>query len=238
VVDWELAFIGDPMNDLARIRTRDMYYPTGNLPKWLQYYSEFSGTPLELDKIRYYSVIAMMTTALALGPVVQRLDPRDVHAEWISEDMWSKRATIECLAEAINVKVEPPLIPQPEIGRLSRLFDVLDDNLRDEQLPGIQDPFLRHRFIMSIRLLGHARHLVEIGRELEAMELDDMKQFLGRRPKGRLEGLRAMDEFVRGAGPDLDAELTRYFYRYAKREEALMVGVQGRSENSVVSPIA
>ncbi len=238
VVDWELAFIGDPMNELARIRTRDMWYPTGNLPKWFQYYSEYSGTPLDLDKIRYYSVIAMMTTALALGPVAQRVDPRDVHAEWIAEEIWSKRATIECLAEAIGVKLEPPAIPTPQPSRLSELFDVLEENLRDEQFPRIEDRFLRYRMSMDLRLLTHIRHLTEIGRQIEADDLDDMKVFLGRRPKDRREGMVAMDEFVRRAGPELDAELTRYFYRHAMREEAVMRGAMGRVENAVVSPIA
>jgi aminoglycoside phosphotransferase (APT) family kinase protein len=237
VVDWELAFVGDPMNELARIRTRDMWYPTGNLPLWFRYYSEYSGTPLELDKIRYYSVIAMMTTALALGPVVQRLDPRDVHAEWIAEEIWSKRATIECLAEAINVKLEPPVIPAPENRRISALFDVLEDNLRDEQLARIEDRFLRYRMSMDLRLLTHIRHLTEFGREVEADDLDDVKAFLGRRPKNRHEAMVAMDQFVRRAGPDLDADLTRYFYRHAMREEALMRGAMGRVENAIVSPI-
>jgi aminoglycoside phosphotransferase (APT) family kinase protein len=238
VVDWELAFVGDPMNDLARIRTRDMWYPTGNLPKWFRYYSEFSGTLLELDKIRYYSVIAMMTTALALGPVVQALDPRDVHAEWIAEEIWSKRATIECLAEAIDVKIEPPEIPSPERGYISRLFDVLEENLRDEQLPRLGDAFMRYRLNLDLRLLTRIRHLTEFGREIEAQDLDDMRQLLGRRPKDRHEGMLAMEEFVRRAGPDMDAELTRYFYRHAIREEAVMRGAMGRIENAVVSPIA
>jgi aminoglycoside phosphotransferase (APT) family kinase protein len=238
VVDWELAFIGDPMNELARIRTRDMWYPTGNLPKWFQYYSEYSGTPLDLDKIRYYSIIAMMTTALALGPVAQRLDPRDVHAEWIAEEIWSKRATIECLAEAIGVKLEPPAIPTPERGRISELFDVLEENLREEQFARIEDRFLRYRMSMDLRLLTHIRHLTEVGRQIEADDLDDMKAILGRRPHSRREGMVAMDEFVRRAGPDMDAELTRYFYRHAMREEALMRGAMGRVENAVVSPIA
>ncbi len=237
VVDWELAFVGDPMNELARIRTRDMWYPTGNLPLWLKYYSEYSGTPLDLDKIRYYSVIAMMTTALALGPVVQRLDPRDVHAEWIAEEIWSKRATIECLAEAIKVRVEPPPIPAPEHGRLSELFDVLEENLRDEQFARIEDRFLRYRMSMDLRLLTHIRHLTEFGREIEADDLDDVKAFVGTRPKNRHEAMVAMDQFVRRAGPDLDADLTRYFYRHAMREEALMRGAMGRVENAVVSPL-
>ena len=238
VVDWELAFVGDPMNELARIRTRDMWYPTGNLPKWFQYYSEYSGTPLELDKIRYYSVIAMMTTALALGPVAQRLDPRDVHAEWIAEEIWSKRATIECLAEAINVKLQAPSIPRPQPNRLSPLFDVLEDNLREEQLARLQDPFLRYRMSLDLRLLTRMRHLTEFGREVEADDLDDMKLILGRRPKDRHEGMVAMEEFVRRAGPEMDAELTRYFYRHAMREEAVMRGAMGRIENAVVSPVA
>ena len=238
VVDWELAFIGDPMNDLARMRTRDMWYPTGNLPKWLNYYSEYSGTPLDLDRIRYYSVIAMMTTALALGPVVQALDPRDVHAEWISEEIWSKRATIECLAEVINVKLGAPAIPRPEPSYLSRLFDVLEDNLRDEQLPRLTDAFMRYRLNLDLRLLTRIRHLTEFGREIEAQDLDDMKQILGRRPQNRHEGMLAMEEFVRRAGPEMDAELTRYFYRHAMREEAVMRGAMGRIENAVVSPVA
>jgi len=237
VVDWELAFVGDPMNELARIRTRDMWYPTGKLPKWFQCYSKYSGTPLELDKIRYYSVIAMMTTALALGPVAQRLDPRDVHAEWIAEEIWSKRATIECLAEAIGVRLEPPSIPSPQPNRISALFDVLEENLRDEQFPRIEDRFLRYRMSMDLRLLTHLRHLTGIGLEIEADDLDDMKQFLGRRPGDRREGMLAMNEFVHRAGPEMDAELTRYFYRHAIREEAVMRGAMGRVENAVVSPI-
>jgi aminoglycoside phosphotransferase (APT) family kinase protein len=238
VVDWELAFIGDPMNDLARMRTRDMWYPTGNLPKWLNYYSEYSGTPLDLERIRYYSVIAMMTTALALGPVVQALDPRDVHAEWIAEEIWSKRATIECLAEVTKVPLEAPEIPRPEPGYISRLFDVLEENLREEQLPRLTDPFMRYRLNLDLRMLTRIRHLSEFGREIEAQELDEMQQILGQRPANRHAGMLAMEEFVRRAGPAMDAELTRYFYRHAMREEAIMRGAMGRIENAVVAPVA
>jgi hypothetical protein len=170
--------------------------------------------------------------------VVQALDPRDVHAEWIAEEIWSKRATIECLAEAIDVKIEPPEIPSPERGYLSRLFDVLEENLRDEQLPRLGDAFMRYRLNLDLRLLTRIRHLTEFGREIEAQDLDDMRQLLGRRPKDRHEGMLAMEEFVRRAGPDMDAELTRYFYRHAIREEAVMRGAMGRIENAVVSPIA
>jgi len=237
VVDWELAALGDPMRELAHVRTRDVWYPTGNLPKWFEYYSEFSGVPIDLPKLRYYNVIGMLTTALALGPVVQHLNPRDDHAEWIAQDVWSKRATAEALAQALRIELEPAPLPQVRPGYLTQLFDVLEDNLRGEQLPGIADSFLQHRLRMDLRLLAHVRNVAEIGREMAELELDDMGELLGRRPADVRAGQRAVNELVLAAGPDLDATLTRYFYRHALREEALMRGGLGRAEHARTSPI-
>jgi thiamine kinase-like enzyme len=159
VVDWELATMGDPMRELAHVRARDAWYPTRNLPKWFQYYSESSGVPIDRRKISYYTVIAMLTTALALGPVVQHLDPRTDHAEWIAQDMWSKRATAEALAEVMQIELEPIDTPIPDSPRLSSLFEILEENLREEQLPQIADSFLQHRMRMLLRLIAHLRRI-------------------------------------------------------------------------------
>lgn len=237
IIDWELATLGDPMRELAHIRTRDVWYPTGNLPRWFQYYSEYAGVPLDLGKIRYYSVIAMLTTALALGPVVQHLHPRTDHAEWIAQDVWSKRATAEALAEVMRIELEPAELPVPDSPYVSRIFDVMEENLREEQLPQIGDGFLQHRMRMLLRLMAHARNIGEIGRELEALELADMATLLGRPPKNVREGTRELEQLVRRAGPDLDEPLIRYFHRHALREGALMRGGMGRAEHAHTSAI-
>lgn len=237
VVDWELASLGDPMRELAHIRTRDVWYPTGNLPKWFHYYSEFSGVPLDDKKIYYYSVIGMLTTALALGPVVQHLNPRDEHGEWLAQDVWSKRATAEALAEAKDISLTAIELPVANAPRTSKLFDALEDNLKNEQLPHISDSFLQHRLQMTLRLVAHIRNIGEIGREIEAMELSDMQALLGYRPTNTLEGHRAIDLLVRESGPDMDETLIRYFHRHAQREEALMRGGMGRAEGAHASPI-
>lgn len=237
VVDFELSSLGDPMRELAHIRTRDVWYPTGNLPKWFQYYSEFSGVPLDDQKIYYYSVIAMLTTALALGPVVQKLNPRDEHAEWIAQDIWSKRATSEALSEATGVVLKPIDLPVADSPYTSMLFDALEDNLTEEQLPHIEDSFLKHRMQMTLRLVAHMRNVAEIGPEIEALELDDMKTLLGKRPANLREGHRAVEDLVRKADADLDTALIQYFYRHSLREEALMRGGLGRAEHAKASPI-
>lgn len=237
VIDWELATLGDPMRELAHIRTRDVWYPTGNLPKWFEYYSEFSGVPLDHRKIGYYTVIAMLTTALALGPVVQHLHPRTDHAEWIAQDTWSKRATAEALAEAMQIELVPIELPTPDSPYVSRLFEVMEENLREEQLPRIADEYLQHRMRMLLRLVAHLRNLGEIGREIEALELADMSEILGRRPASVREGMHELERFVRRAGPELDEPLIRYFHRHALREGALMRGGLGRAEHARTSPI-
>lgn len=237
VVDWELGALGDPMRELAHIRTRDVWYPTGNLPDWFRYYSEASGTPLDEGKIRYYSVIGMLTTALALAPVVQKLNPRDEHAEWLAQDVWSKCATAEALAEAMGLRLEPVALPAPARPYVGALFDALQENLREEQLPHIEDSFRRHRLEMDLRLLARLRNQAEIGPEIESLELADMAALLGRRPASVGEGQRALDALVRAAGPDMDEALLRYFYRHARREEALMRGGMGRAANARASAI-
>jgi hypothetical protein len=117
------------------------------------------------------------------------------------------------------------------------LFDALAENLREEQLPHIEDSFRRHRLEMDLRLLARLRNQAEIGPEIESLELADMAVLLGRRPAGVGQGHRALDALVRAAGPDMDEPLLRYFYRHARREEALMQGGMGRAANARASAI-
>ena len=238
VVDFELANLGDPMRELAHIRTRDVWYPTGNLPDWFRYYSDASGVPLDLHKIRYYSVIGMFTTALALGPVVQKLNPRDEHAEWIAREVWSRKATAEAIAEAMGLTLDAPRLPVPERPHVSMLFETMRSNLRDEQLPAITDSFLAHRLQMSLRLLTHMQNHAEIGAEIEQLELEDMGRLLGRWPRSLREGNRAVDALVRQADPARDEEILGYLFRQSIRDTALMRGAMGRAEHARASAIA
>ena len=238
VVDFELANLGDPMRELAHIRTRDVWYPTGNLPDWFRYYSDASGVPLDLHKIRYYSVIGMFTTALALGPVVQKLNPRDEHAEWIAQEVWSRKATAEAIAEAMGLTLDAPRLPVPERPHVSMLFETMRSNLRDEQLPAIRDSFLAHRLQMSLRLLTHMQNHAEIGAEIEQLELEDMGRLLGRWPRSLREGNRAVDALVRQADPARDEEILGYLFRQSIRDTALMRGAMGRAEHARASAIA
>lgn len=238
IIDWEFAHLGDPMKDLALLRPRDFYYPTNELPRWLQIYSELSGTPLDLPKLRYYSVQALLLTPLALGPIVQNLKPESDHAEWIAQEVVYRRATAEVLAEALGVPLEPVEVPSGSPTRFSQFFDIVKQNLEAEHLPRLDDTFQAHRLRMTLRLLEHLRQVERKAPAIDALELEDIGAVLGHRPASRAEGMRQMDAYVRSAAPAEDARLVQFFYRQAVRDQALMVGALGLGENAVVRPIS
>lgn len=237
VVDWELAFLGDPMRELAQIRTRDVWYPTNNLTHWYEKYSEFSGVALDYPRLRYYSVFAMFITTLALCPYVQQPNPRDEHAEWFAQDVWSKKATAEALAESLDIELEPFALPEFEPSRHAQLFDILVDNLQGEQLPHIKDSFLQHRMTMLVRLAAYMRNTEHFGTEINALELDDIAQLVGKKQSSYAEAQRALNAYCETANAKQYTAIVQYFYRHACREEALMKGAMGRAANAHMSAI-
>jgi hypothetical protein len=225
------------MDDLALLRSRDMYYPIGDMRSCFELYAKLSGRPLDLDAVRYYTVKAMIIVPLSLAPVMENLDARTEHAEWIAQYVCYERTTAEALAEAMGIALEPLEIPDPEPGPRAPLYEILLENLRDEQLPAIEDAYRAFRMRMTLRLARHLRNVDRLGPALDAQELDELGRLLGRRPASLREGRRALDRLVREQGPRREEELVRYFHRHALREQALMQGAMGMAEHATLQPI-
>jgi aminoglycoside phosphotransferase (APT) family kinase protein len=237
VTDWELAHLGDPMEDLALIRSRDLYYRFGDLRERFELYAKLSGRALDRARVRYYTVKAMAIVPLSLAPVMDHLDPRTEHAEWIAQYVFYLRTTAEALAESMGIGLEPYEPPLAPPTRFSHLHEILLENLRGEQLPAQRDPFLNARLELALRLALHLRHAERLGPAFASAELDDLGELLGRRPASPLEGRRALDRGVREWGARREEALVRYFHRHALREEALMRGALGLAEGRSLSPI-
>lgn len=237
LVDFELAHLADPMTDLACVRSRDLYTPLGRFPDRLTRYAELAGCEIDYDTLLYYSVKTQALVPLSLAPVMENLHAGTEHAEWIAQHVFYLRTTAEVLAEAIGLPLAPVELPEARTSRFSACYDMLLENLEQEQAPAIQDPFLANRMWFATRLARHLRNAERRGDAFAQQELDDMGELLGRRPRELREGHRAVDAFVRQAGPDADAALVQYFYRHARREEALMEGALGMCEGARLSPL-
>jgi aminoglycoside phosphotransferase (APT) family kinase protein len=77
VLDWELAHIGDPMEDLGWIAARTHFASYGSLPAVLERYARLSGRDLDFARIGYYRVMALVKCAIATGLARASLGPAD-----------------------------------------------------------------------------------------------------------------------------------------------------------------
>jgi hypothetical protein len=236
LVDFELAHLSDPMTDIACIQSRDLYTPLGHFSEWLARYSELSGREIDYDTLYFYSVKTQALVPMALAPVMENLHAGTEHAEWIAQHVFYLRTTAQALARAIGVELPEVELPEPQLTRFSGYFDMLIQNLEEEQSPAIEDAFLKNRMWFASRLARHLRHADRIGPAFEAQELDDMGVLLGKRPVDVQQGHRQVDQLVHSAGPDRDEEFVQYFYRHARREEMLMEGALGLCEGAQLAP--
>ncbi len=237
LVDFELAHLSDPMTDLACVRSRDLYYPIDRFAERIARYSELSGREIDFEALRFYNVKTQALVPMSLAPVMENLNARTEHAEWIAQYVFYLRTTSQALAEAIGLELSEVDLPEPRATRFSPYYDILVENLEEEQAPAIEDSFLKNRMWFVSRLARHLRHADALGPAFDEQDLDDLAALLGKRPQSVVEGQRQLDRLVRAAGPARDAEFVQYFYRYARREEALMEGALGLCEGAALSPL-
>ena len=237
LVDFELAHVSDPMTDIACVRSRDLYTPVDRFAERVQRYGELSGREIDFEALTFYNVKTQALVPMALAPVMENLHAGTEHAEWIAQHVFYLRTTAQSLAEATGLALEEPELPEPRPTRFSHYYDMLIENLEEEQSPAITDPFLKNRMWFASRLARHLRHGDQLGVAFDEQELDDMAELLGKRPSDVTEGHRAMHQLVLDSGPDRDEAFIRYFYRHARRKEMLMEGALGMCEGAQLSPL-
>lgn len=237
IIDWEFAHLADPVLDLAHIRTRDFYNPGGDMSAWMKTYGEITGVSLDFPKLRYYTVKSMLITPLALTGIVQNMVPQTDHAEWYAQDVTYKRATAEALCEALEIEPSQPVIPKADPSEADEIFDLLDQNMREEHRPAAPDAYAQYRFDLALRLSRHLRNVQAIGPALAREERDDRAELLGAKLDSQAASEARLLERIDAENIDEDAALAAYLYRRSLREEEVWRGALGVGEGARLQPI-
>jgi aminoglycoside phosphotransferase (APT) family kinase protein len=238
VLDWEFAHFGDPLEDLAWICVRDVATPFGDVAGSFRLYERLSGVPLDLARVRYYRVAALVRTVAALAVANQALDARTDAATLLAWETLYARVTCDALADALGVERAALGAPGPGIETpRSALFALAVEQVRELPLARPDDPFLAHRRAGTLGLLEHLRLAERLGPELDARELDELGALLGRRPASLASGLEALDVLVRASGASRERELLAYLARRAARAHALFAPAMGELAHGRLSPI-
>jgi aminoglycoside phosphotransferase (APT) family kinase protein len=230
IVDWELAHLGDPMDDLAWVSLRAVQEPFSDLEERFAEYEALSGCLVDLDRIRYYRVLAgakIMVmghgsgTEPADAAVVADGADRDPGARLIFGHL-HRRLLAEAMAEVMHIELEPPPpAPVLEPADWSGLYDVVLAQLRSVVAPRITDGFALQRTKGLARVIKYLQATDRLGDVYASAELEDIHAATGTRPATVREGRHALACAVRDESLAPQSALTVIHRRVCRDNELL-----------------
>ncbi len=126
VIDWELAHLGDPMEDLAWFSMRCVMEPVPDFAASLRDYEQFSRTPVDPARLRYHRVLVSTRVV-----VIRHRNVTGEPAHAIVSRALNRRLLIEALADASGIALPPTAaLPQAPTPR-TELYDHVLADLRD-----------------------------------------------------------------------------------------------------------
>ena len=236
VVDWELAHLGDPMDDIAWLSLRATQEPFTDFPLRLREYEALSGNPIDDNRVHYYQVMAE-TKLRVMGHRPERDRAPDPEAgEEQSEPggggggadvgngfiygMLHQRLWLEALAAALGLHLGPA---EAKVARARRdhdwMYDAVLSQLRDVIVPR-SDALAAARGKGLARIVKYLAQVDRYGDAYAAHELDDLEGLLGSRPATIAEG-RAAAAAAAAAGTVSDEDYLHTLWHRVARETEL-----------------
>lgn len=223
VVDWELAHLGDPMDDIAWLSLRATQEPFGDFLRRLRQYEELSGNPVDPRRVHYYRVMAeaklqVMShrgTASAAGPGGGDAGNAFIYG------LLHRRLWLEALGAATGIELDPV---EKAAARESRdhdwMYGTILAQLRDVIVPGTADPLVKARAKGIARLVKFLAERDTYGDFYEECELADLERLLGHRPPTLGAGRAEVAAAVR-ADRVGDEQYVGYLWRRIARDTEL-----------------
>lgn len=196
--DWELAHVGDPMEDLAWITVRAMLTPFADINTAFGWYDG----PVDAERVRYWQLACQVRNLIGLG--VTGAAGGDMGMGMLFSTL-HRRVTAELLCEILGVAVEPVEVPEPADTESSAVFAAVLDDLRAVVAPALEG-YASARAKSVARLVRYLDMVDRIGPALADQDRADR------------------DRFDMGE----DVEAAHYWARATQREEALMRPAMGR----------
>jgi len=219
VLDLELGYLGDPVADLAGLRTRDLSEPLGDLGRAVTRYEALTGEPVDRRALDFHTARFALVTPLAVAALVAAPPPGIDLVQYLCWSVVYARVPIELMAGLAGVALDPPAMPEPAPTRQAPAHDALTAMLA---APAAGDAFGRYRGDAAWRVAEYLRRADRYASALERDDLEEVAAILGQRPSDWRTADAALESFVCRTGPESDAQLLSHFHRRCLRREFLL----------------
>ncbi len=232
ILDFELGHLGDPMEDLAWVGTRNAQEPVPDFERFLTSYGDAAGAPPDRARIRYHALFAeLRIAALGAERVGAEADLEAEHGNRLIYGALHRRLTVEALAAAMGVELPAVRLPRLHDTPDTRYFDAALHQMRHRIGPEIDDPWADRLLKGLARVTKYLREVDRAGSSHTDAELDDLEQLLGARPRSIDEGAAALLGLVR-SGNVTPTDLLPYAAAQVARRTQLVGPAMGRLATS------
>ncbi|EUA51384.1 hypothetical protein I552_2325 [Mycobacterium xenopi 3993] len=184
------------MADLGWLALRAVQEPFTCFADRLADYEKFSGTTVDLDRVRYYRLLAEFKVVV-LG--FRRTIEADIHGEvgnTLIYETLHNTLLADALAEQYGLSGEIPVQLDGEHTDRQWLYDTILAQLKDIIVPATNEPFAAVRGKGLARIVKYLREIDRRGLAAEQQELDALEKVLGRRPDTIDEGRRQLADQI------------------------------------------
>lgn len=236
IVDWELAHLGDPFEDLGWLSMRAAQEPMPDFARRIEEYAAALGEQLDLPAIRYYRVLAEWTIAL-IGHLKSRhgLGDSERGNAFVYEQL-HRRLLLEALSDADDVAL--PLLAPVEFGDTDRtwLYDMALEQQRISILPHIEDPLAARRAKGVARTLRYLKQVDRAGTEPEDREKAALAELLGMEIETIVAGRLEVVDGIRNSRWDTQS-VRRYLWHRTWLDNEVHGEAMGRLRDRHLDPL-
>jgi aminoglycoside phosphotransferase (APT) family kinase protein len=236
LIDFEAAYIGDPVAEFAAMRSRDCEEPLGDIGRIARKYEAATGTRVEASAVEFHTAGWSLMTPFQWEHSVRHPAPGDSWLEYFTWLVGCGRWALEAIAQVVGAPLDTPDRPG-ERQSSSSYWDASYTNLLsvlDEWPAGGSGSYGADSARAVARFAEHAH---AFGRELEAAAVAEISEILGSPQPDLTTAEAALEQFALTASPEHDAGLVRYFHRWTQRQQFLIEGTGARHEGLIrISP--
>jgi hypothetical protein len=235
LLDMEAGYLSDHASDLACFRGRHPVENMGDVRALFEHYAKFSDQPLNLEAIRFYTVLFLVLAIYTPLFFAVKPTPGGDWVEGAIQVAFIARRAVEALAEIIDVELSEIELPAP---RPTPMEDYALDKLSFEiNNLSLSETFADWQRNSIAAVPEYLRNQLHYGVWVQEQDIDELVEILGYRAANIAEADEALTRLIKQDNPEHDKQLTQFFHRRYLRQCLAIAGPNAPEDHLVLMKV-
>ena len=227
VMDFELAYLGDPLHDIAGMPLRATSQPMGDLKPVYERYMEKTGTKIDPEVWNFHLIQWTMCTPLSMAESINTPLPIGSLVQYNEWYLHYTRYALELMAAWTSIELMPLEVPEFIPTRTQAMGEGLVGAI--EAIP-TEGEFATFGRDTAAGLAKYMHRMAQFDPIFKRQDIAEVEGLLGKKFDNWMDADAALEKFVMAAGPEQDSALIPLFYRRMQRQAWILEPLMSRPE--------